>query len=275
MSGPLEVTGTVTATVPNPLPVSGAVVVTGVSTAVNQIAEVTIIGPVTEVAPATDTASSGLNGRLQRIAQNITSLISSALTVVGNVAAGVADTGNPVKAGGKYNLTLPTYADGQRGDLQLGIKGALRVSLFADTGTNTATFIAATDAFANTYVGLTTIGLNQVYNGSAWDRLRTPTVFKAFSGALITAETAIWTPTAGKKFRLMGFVVTQGVLTGDITVRDGTGLATILVIPATVIGQPLSFSMGNGILSGAINRVLTFQGAATETVSGFVYGTEE
>lgn len=36
----------------------------------------TEIGIVTETSPATDTASSGLNGRLQRIAQRITSLIS-------------------------------------------------------------------------------------------------------------------------------------------------------------------------------------------------------
>ena len=36
----------------------------------------TAIGALTETAPGTDTASSGLNGRLQRIAQNITSLIA-------------------------------------------------------------------------------------------------------------------------------------------------------------------------------------------------------
>jgi hypothetical protein len=36
----------------------------------------TNIGGVTETAPATDTTSSGLNGRLQRIAQRITSLIA-------------------------------------------------------------------------------------------------------------------------------------------------------------------------------------------------------
>src|ERR1035437_6144631 len=34
------------------------------------------IGSLTETAPTTDTASSGLNGRLQRIAQRITSLIA-------------------------------------------------------------------------------------------------------------------------------------------------------------------------------------------------------
>ncbi len=41
----------------------------------------TIHGALTESAPATDVASSGLNGRLQRIAQRITSLISPALSV--------------------------------------------------------------------------------------------------------------------------------------------------------------------------------------------------
>lgn len=41
----------------------------------------TPIGALTETAPATDTASSGLNGRLQRIAQRLTTLIGSTLAV--------------------------------------------------------------------------------------------------------------------------------------------------------------------------------------------------
>ncbi len=41
------------------------------------------IGIVTETAPATDTASSGLNGRLQRIAQRITSLIAQIPATLG------------------------------------------------------------------------------------------------------------------------------------------------------------------------------------------------
>lgn len=45
---------------------------------------------------------------------------------VGNIAAGVADSGNPVKVGGKYNTTSPTLTTGQRGDLQLDIVGNLK-----------------------------------------------------------------------------------------------------------------------------------------------------
>jgi len=41
------------------------------------------IGAVTETAPASDTASSGINGRLQRIAQRITSLIALIPTALG------------------------------------------------------------------------------------------------------------------------------------------------------------------------------------------------
>lgn len=48
----------------------------GDASAANQVTTNAEIGIVTETAPATDTASSGLNGRLQRIAQRLTSIIA-------------------------------------------------------------------------------------------------------------------------------------------------------------------------------------------------------
>jgi hypothetical protein len=48
----------------------------GLSTLAEQQTQSVLIGSTTETAPATDTALSGLNGRLQRIAQRITSLIA-------------------------------------------------------------------------------------------------------------------------------------------------------------------------------------------------------
>lgn len=45
--------------------------------------------------------------------------------VVGNVASGVADVGNPVKFGGVFNTTRPTFVNGQRGDIQLTSRGGL------------------------------------------------------------------------------------------------------------------------------------------------------
>ena len=56
---------------------------TSVATTTLQTAQSTLFGAVTETAPASDTASSGLNGRLQRIAQRVTSLSSQIPTTLG------------------------------------------------------------------------------------------------------------------------------------------------------------------------------------------------
>lgn len=57
--------------------------------------------------------------------------------VAGDVAAASADSGNPVKVGGKYNTTRPTLTDGQRGNLELGSRGSLRVQIgVADSNVN-------------------------------------------------------------------------------------------------------------------------------------------
>lgn len=65
------------------VPVSGTVAVTGSATSALQTSTEALIGAVDETAPATDTASSGLNGRLQRIAQRLTSLIALVPTSLG------------------------------------------------------------------------------------------------------------------------------------------------------------------------------------------------
>lgn len=69
-------------------------------------------GSLTEVAPATDTASSGINGRLQRIAQRITSLITALGTPfqaggsIGNTAFGSTQSGTwTVQPGNTANTT--------------------------------------------------------------------------------------------------------------------------------------------------------------------------
>jgi hypothetical protein len=67
--------GPVSAANPLPVTVSGGGG-GGDASAANQVIQITDLGGVTETAPATDTASSGLNGRLQRIAQRLTSLIA-------------------------------------------------------------------------------------------------------------------------------------------------------------------------------------------------------
>lgn len=83
---PLPVVQTGTPALP-----TGATTETTLSTRLSESDFDTKTGSLTETAPATDTASSGLNGRLQRIAQRITSLITA--------------LGSPFQAGGSIGNT--------------------------------------------------------------------------------------------------------------------------------------------------------------------------
>jgi hypothetical protein len=115
-------------TASNPLPTTG-------STADNAL-----VGAVTETAPANDTASSGLNGRLQRIAQRITSLIALVPASLGAKAAGASLS--VTQAGYEYE----TVAAGQTAQV-LGATGATGDFLShvvlqpATTGAGTTTII--------------------------------------------------------------------------------------------------------------------------------------
>ena len=174
------------------------------------------------------------------------------------------------------SLATPLAVDGS-GNLVLS-SGTLFVEGTGSAGTPSGLVLTVQGDLAGTPapVSLNVDNVGLATENTLAYNTRQPSVFKSFSGTVITTETAIWTPGSGLHFRLMGFVVTQGVLTGDITVRDGLAGSTILVIPATPIGQPLALPLGAiGLPSGAPDRALTFQGSATETVSGFVYGVEE
>ena len=54
--------------------------------------------------------------------------VITASNTTGNIASGTADTGNPVKVGGKYNATAIGLSDGQRGDLQVDRFGNVAIS---------------------------------------------------------------------------------------------------------------------------------------------------
>lgn len=70
-------------------------------------------------ATAGSTAGTGIAANPLQVSLANTGANTTTLVVGGNVAAGATDSGNPLKVGGKYNSTLPTLTDGQRGDSQL------------------------------------------------------------------------------------------------------------------------------------------------------------
>lgn len=104
---------TVINTASNPVPVTGTISIdpTGLATSSNQDTELTRLGDVIETAPATDTASSGLNGRLQRIAQRLTSLIALLPGSLGQKAR-VASLAVTLSTEDISNLTPPAAITG-------------------------------------------------------------------------------------------------------------------------------------------------------------------
>lgn len=170
------------------------------------------IGPVTETAPASDTASSGLNGRLQRIAQNLT-----AKTTAGDVAAAATDSGNPVKVGAKAVNAEPTaLTNAQRANLITDLVGKLIVLPYANpenfvsgaittamTGTTTTSLVAAPAAGLRNYITQITVSNSHatvgtdviIQDGSGGTTLYTIPAAAVYGGAVITLPTPLRQPT--------------------------------------------------------------------------------
>lgn len=113
--------------------------------------------------------------------------------VVGNIAAGATDSGNPVKMGGRYNTTQPTLTDGQRGDAQLGSRGSLRVQLAAPDSTSSIIVQGTgTDGLSNSITAINTGAFGLVFNGTTWDRnKKATTTGRIVSSAATTNATSV------------------------------------------------------------------------------------
>lgn len=205
---------------------------------------------------------------------------SGNLFAVGNVASGVADAGNPVKMGGKANQGTPaSTANGNRVDAWYGVNGQQIVCIMTgSTAGDGALARVGMDLAGNLAIPpFAMMGFSNA-SGSGWDRVRLASVIKTVAAVAITAGTGatIWTPAAGKKFRLMGWSLSvsagASLIFGDNLVGTVI-LRTELQAAAGISQNPHGF--GNGYLSAAANNVLKLDATATATVSGYVFGTEE
>lgn len=128
---------------------------------------------------------------------------------------------------------------------------------------------------------------------NAWQGARTPAIFKTAS-ATASGNTAVWTPTTGKKFRLMRFQIevtdnatlaSAGVITIKFQDSDTNfGFAFDVHIPATALSNAIGgyktgwIDLGNGYLSALANNVLNVNvsiALVTGNVRVNVCGTEE
>lgn len=151
------------------------------------------------------------------------------------------------------------------------------------------------DSWSNPSNGISSSSMMYAYSGGAilgWDRVRVANLFKSVLGTA-TGSTALWTPTSGKKFRLMKYKLdvpnsTIAASAADLTITfldsaTATNVIETISIPATTIGGMGAWSsgwvdLGNGILSAAANNVLNINLSFALTAGGVrvsVCGTEE
>lgn len=153
-------------------------------------------------------------------------------TVVGNVASGATDSGNPIKSGGKYNSSPITLTDGQRGDTQLDVNGYananVKVSALptgASTSANQTTWQSATGAAppANSvYIGANAsgatggllAGLIQCDSSVAYD-------------ASTNGSTELKALTSGRTIYVCGYtILAAGTVNVKLIYGTGTACAT-------------------------------------------------
>lgn len=100
-----------------------------------------------------------------------------ATNVQGVAASGATATGNTLRDGGVYNTTRPTFTNGQLGDLQIGTRGSLNVTLYGPDSVSPAA-IAATDldGVLGTRQALSVGSFGYSFNGTSFDRIRSDSV---------------------------------------------------------------------------------------------------
>jgi hypothetical protein len=112
-----------------------------------------------------------------------------------------------------------------------------------------------------------------LWNGSTWDRKRVASIVVPLSNiAVSTSPASIWTPSSGKKFRIMGGTVS---LSASVTLAfqdAGTTFAIFSMTSGTNL--PLNFGE-NGYLSTAANNSLFALGGGSANLYGTIFGTFE
>jgi hypothetical protein len=211
----------------------------------------TLVGTDLDYAPVQLNSSGDLRVDGSAVTQPISGTVTAS-NASGDVAAGVADSGNPVKVGGKYNATPPALTDGNRGDLQLGSRGSARVELFiAGSASSVGAFTAGGDAASNSFNSLAIMSSGRVYNGSTWDRQRNN------EEATLLASAARTTTQTG----------------ADITNYQGnSGLIVVLDVTSAGTGSITLSIEGKDSASGKYYTILSGSAVTTNSTNRYRVG---
>jgi hypothetical protein len=140
-------------------------------------------------------------------------------------------------------------------------------------GTAITAAAAMADATSNPTASLDGACL-MLFNGATWDRVRVPNTYKDQSTVAIGTIATVWTPTSGKKFRLMGGSISVSAA-GSVLFEDNSGGNTIFRTPKLAVDTVYNFDIPGGKLSAAANNVLKATLSTTGNLIGTIWGTEE
>ena len=276
----------------SPWVISGAVTTSGTATVVGTLTNNNAAPSSNNVGALTAIANAAVPSFTEgdQVLQSVDLSGHMRVVATGAAATGAAVSGNPVLVGGKDNVgNARSFAC-----TAAGLIGTMLNVTAIDGQSNANASIPADGGGGSGPV----ITFPLVFNGSTWDRQRTPNKFNTASvAATATGNTAVWTPTSGKKFRLMKFQVTAqglaatatGVVTvtfQDATTQINTGAYDVDVPAVANVTSGTDnvsggwIDLGNGYLSAAANNVLNFNisAAGAGTVGTYrinVAGTEE
>ena len=182
----------------------------------------------------------------------------------------------------EYNDALRVSLHGKNGNagdtpVSLGDTGAIRIG---DGGAYDSAAVLAvipvgtlgddTALYDTAAYGIGVYNIPYVFNGTNFDRQRTPKVFKSFTAKANTQ--ALWSPPATKFPRLMGGVLCASVA-GLYTIGNGGfGINIPLLLEAN---KPFALPpMGNGMLATESDEI-TITTATGGALTGYLFGTEE
>lgn len=217
-------------------------------------------GSLTETAPATDIASSGLNGRLQRIAQRITSLIAllpSAL-VSGRLDVNLGAAPASVTVG---TVTSLTQFNGQAISLNTGVRdaGTLRVS------------VATNDVVPASQSGTWTVQPGNTPNTTPWLVGHGKTL-KTVSGSL-TADTDVIAAVSTKRIKVVAYsMISSGTNANTVIFKSngtgGTELWRLLMQSSANIaaGANLAIAAPSFLFATVAGEKLTMDVNQTDTI---------
>lgn len=193
---------------------------------------------------------------------------SSADQVQGNVASGATDAGNPVKVGGKYNATQPTFTDGQRGDIQIGARGSLRVELYGAGSTTAVSTGGGTGDAVGSLNWLQTHTYNLVFNGSTWDRVKKPSATSRILTSAATTNATVVKASAGDVFRIRGTntnAAARYLKLYNLAVAPTVGTSTPAITIRLAPSSDFNIDLGGHYFSTGIAYALTTGVADADT----------